>query len=437
MTTPAAICNKRSMKVLLISANTETINMPVLPLGMASVAAAAEQGGHNVSLLNLLESLDISADIRDAIQQGQPDIVGISVRNIDDQSMDDPRFFLDPVRQIVHECRINTGVPVVLGGAGYSIFPLEVLEYTGADYGIQGEGEDAFCGLLECIAARRDPATVAGVHTRGSGRENPPRSDGHLDAFPLPLPSVHIDIPMHPEEALWFPYQTRRGCPMECSYCSTPLIEGARLRFRKTDAIVDNIRRFAEKGVRRFYFVDNIFNIPESYAKDLCNAIIAADLSIRWRCIVYPTRISDSLAAAMARAGCEQVAFGYESGSPEVLSRLGKQFSPDEVALASHTLRRHSIGQMGFLLLGGPGETYETVKETLAFSDSLPLDALKITTGIRIYPRTPLAAEALREGLLTETDNLIMPRFYLRPEMAEWLPAYMEDWASERPHCMF
>jgi len=423
--------------VLLISANTETINMPVLPLGMASVAAAAEQAGHDVSRLNLLESQDIPADIRDAIHHGHPDIVGISVRNIDDQSMEAPRFFLDPVRRIVHACRINTDAPVILGGAGYSIFPGEVLAYTGADYGIQGEGEDAFCRLLERIAARSDPTVVAGVHARGSVRENPPGTNVEPDDFPLPLPAVHIDIPRHPDEELWFPYQTRRGCPMRCSYCSTPLIEGTRLRFRKTDAIIDNLRRFVEKGIRHFYFVDNIFNIPESYAKDLCNAIIDANLSIRWRCIVYPTRISDSLAAAMARAGCEQAAFGYESGSPAVLHRLNKKFSPREVALASHTLRQHGIGQMGFLLLGGPGETAETVKETLAFSDSLPLDALKITIGIRIYPRTPLASEAIREGLLAETDNLLMPRFYLRPEMVEWLPAYMADWASERPYCMF
>ena len=111
------------MQILLVSANTETINMPVLPLGMASVAAMIEQAGHVFLSLNLLESKDPHLSLQKAISEIRPDVIGISVRNIDDQAMDAPRFLLDPVKSLVSACRELSNAVIVLGGAGYSIFP--------------------------------------------------------------------------------------------------------------------------------------------------------------------------------------------------------------------------------------------------------------------------------------------------------------------------
>jgi hypothetical protein len=111
------------MRILLVSANTETINMPVLPLGMASIAATIEQAGHAFLSLNLLESIDLRLSLQNAISEIEPDVIGISVRNIDDQAMDTPRFLLDPVKALVSACRELSNAPIVLGGAGYSIFP--------------------------------------------------------------------------------------------------------------------------------------------------------------------------------------------------------------------------------------------------------------------------------------------------------------------------
>lgn len=134
--------------VLLISANTETVNMPVLPLGLACVAAAAERAGMSVRTISLLGRTDIESALKNAIRDAQPDVIGVSVRNIDDQSMNNPHFMLDPVREMIRTCRSLCDAPVVLGGAGYSIFPEAVLSYTGADMGIRGEGESAFPELV-------------------------------------------------------------------------------------------------------------------------------------------------------------------------------------------------------------------------------------------------------------------------------------------------
>ena len=125
------------MKVLLISANTEMINMPVLPLGMAFVARAAEDAGHKVSQINLMAEPEALKSLEKQIHNVQPNIIGISVRNIDDQASNQPRFLLDPVKEIISVCRQNSAAKIVLGGAGYSIFPRHALTYLDADMGIQ------------------------------------------------------------------------------------------------------------------------------------------------------------------------------------------------------------------------------------------------------------------------------------------------------------
>jgi radical SAM superfamily enzyme YgiQ (UPF0313 family) len=94
------------------------------------------------------------------------------------------------------------------------------------------------------------------------------------------------------------------------------------------------------------------------------------------------------------------------------------------------------IRQMGFLLLGSPGETRESVEETLVFADSLKLDTLKITAGVRIYPHTPLPKKAIEEGVIASDDELLFPRFYMARGLGDWLPETLKNWATPRPHWM-
>ena len=183
--------------------------------------------------------------------------------------------------------------------------------------------------------------------------------------------------------------QTRRGCPLACSYCSTPELEGTDVRMRSPALVVEHVARVAEAGFRRFYFVDNTFNLPPSYALDLCRRLAELRLDLAWRCILYPHHVSEELAAAMAEAGCVEVSLGFESGCPQVLRAMNKRFQPDEVREISERLAAHGIRRMGFLLLGGPGETKESVDESLAFARSLGLGDAQ---GLRGHP--PLPAHA-------------------------------------------
>jgi radical SAM superfamily enzyme YgiQ (UPF0313 family) len=424
------------MKVLLISANTEEINMRALPWGMGCVASASRRAAHDVLLLDLLTERNPNAAVARAIGEFSPEVIGISVRNIDDQNRKRPNFFLEKVKETVEECRRHSRSPLVLGGAGYSIFPQSALEFLGADVGIQGEGEYAFPMLLDRLEHGTGLDDVPGVHLPGE----PSRGDRHFvgDLTSLPLPGDDILTPYSASrETTWIPVQARRGCAMNCSYCSTGVIEGRVVRVRSAEQVVDWVARCAGAGFRKFFFVDNAFNIPPSLGRDICMEMSRKALDVTWRCILNPWRVEEDLVGAMADAGCVEVSLGFESGCEQILRMMNKKFTVDQVRKASSLLAAHGITRRGFLLLGGPGETKESVEESLAFADSLNLEALRVTAGIRIYPGTRLAQTAVEEGLIRSDDDLLHPAFYIQRDIEEWLDATLEKWSGSRPNWVF
>lgn len=421
------------MKVLLISVNTEHINILPLPLGLHCVAAAARTAGHEVKIIDLMTEKDNVLSIKAAVKSFFPEMIGISVRNIDDQSMESPKFLLDQVKQVVTACRGLSNVPIILGGAGYSIFPESALHYLEADMGIQGEGERAFPILLDRIYRGLDLSGTPGLYMRGLGLQGKRVYVDNLDSLPLP-DAQFSSLSASDNQNLWMPVQTRRGCPMNCSYCSTAIIEGSSIRKRHPDSVIEEITRHIDAGFQWFYFVDNTFNIPLSYAKELCRKIIARGLTISWRCIFYPGKFDKELIDLMARSGCREVSLGFESGCEYILRTMNKKFSTDAVRQTSDILKDFGITRLGFLLLGGPGETRTSVEESLAFADSLHLEALRITVGIRIYPFTALAKSAIEEGLILPEDNLLFPKFYMVKKLKDWLNQTVKTWMSDRPH---
>ena len=421
------------MRVLLISANTERINLPTFPLGLACVAQATLDKGHDVEWLDLMAERDPESAVKRRIKTLQPQVIGISVRNIDDQNMANPRFLLEQARDVVRFCKRVSEAPIVLGGAGYSLFPQSSLEYLGADMGIQGEGESAFPLMIKALEESRSLSGLPGLYLRGHGLQGEREFAPDLDTLPLPDPHL-FSTAAYEGEDFWVPVQSRRGCPMRCSYCSTETIEGHALRKRSPEQVVQWIARWVEAGSRRFQFVDNTFNLPPSYALTLCSRLAEAQPPIIWRSILYPGKLDEKLVKSMARAGCREVSLGFESGCDEVLKEMNKHFRSKDVLDAAKMLSDCGIHTMGFLMLGGPGETRDSVEETLAFVSALTLDALKITVGIRIYPHTKLAKAAVQDGLIAEEDNLLFPKFYMVRGLEGWLRETVAKKLREHPN---
>jgi radical SAM superfamily enzyme YgiQ (UPF0313 family) len=408
------------MRVLLISSNTERINMVTLPLGLGIVASATRRAGHEVAVVDALREPDPVIAIQRSITSFDPNVIGVSIRNIDDQSREAPRFLLAQVRPLVEACRAASHAPIVLGGAGFSMFPEAVLGYLGADLGVRGDGESVFPELLRRLAAGEEVAGLPGVHLAGHGSATDPSFSAELRGMPQWDESL-ADIADPAQAGLWVPVQARRGCPNDCSYCSTARIQGRRIRTRPIEEVADHVKRLGAAGYKRVYFVDNSFNIPDPYALELCRALSKRGPGVEWRCILYPESLSEELVTAMAGAGCVEVSLGFESGNPAILREMNKRFTPEDVREVSERLAAHGIRRMGFLLLGGPGETRETVEESLAFASSLHLESLRVTVGIRIYPGTPLARRAVAEGFVKADDDLLLPVFYLAPGLEPWI----------------
>jgi radical SAM superfamily enzyme YgiQ (UPF0313 family) len=296
--------------------------------------------------------------------------------------------------------------------------------------GIRGEGEAVFPALLERMDRRAPVSGTPGLYLPGQ----PPAGRSFVTNLDdLPIPNANLFMPSLAGSAgSWVPVQSRRGCPMDCSFCSTSAIEGRPIRRRSPQAIAEWLEHLAGSGFRNFQFVDSMFNFPPAYAKELCRKILERGLDINLWCLIYPKWMDGELADLMARAGCGEVSLGFESGSDGVLGRLNKRFAAEEVRAVSRMFADAGIERRGFLLLGGPGETRESVEESLGFADSLNLNALKVTVGLRIYPETPLAATALAEGVIGPDDDLLWPRFYLAPGLRDWLRERVSGYRAAR-----
>lgn len=423
------------MRVMLISANTETINMPTLPIGLGCVAAALQKKEHEVEFLDLMTEDAPQDYLRKTIGYFEPNVIGISIRNIDDQNSAAPQFLLEKAKPLVSLCKKLSKAPVVLGGAGYSIFPENALDYLDADMGIQGEGESAFPMLLERLESGAKVSDIPGLYIKRQGLQAERAYRKKLDELPLPDPAL-FDLSVAQNSAYYLPVQTRRGCPLRCSYCSTSTIEGSLIRKRSPENVVRELARWRAAGFTKIFFVDNIFNLPESYALELCRRIEAAGLDIEWRCILYPGGVTETLVKNMALAGCREVSLGFESGQQDMLDSFHKRFSLKDIRRAAQILAEHGVVRMGFLMFGGPGETRASVENSLDFAESLKLEAMKITVGIRIYPYTDLAKIALKAGAIGPDTNLLFPHFYIEKGLEDWLRSTVAVRIANRPNWM-
>jgi radical SAM superfamily enzyme YgiQ (UPF0313 family) len=424
------------MKVLFISANREKINILPLPVGLNSVAVATRAAGHEVQLLDLLTADDPEKAIRRSIESFAPQAIGISVRNIDNQDRCNPVFLLDQAKEAVDLCRKFSDATIFLGGAGFSIFPESVQDYLQVDLGIQGEGEIATALLLDRLESGRASDDVPGLYIRGRGCTTPRSYVRDLDTL-LPVDPSFWPVPGESKLPFMVPVQTRRGCPLACSYCSTSTIEGCRIRRRSPENVIPSIAEHAEAGFKRFFFVDNTFNFPPSYAAEICRLIIESDLKISWSCIIYPRNVKRELVELMARAGCTDISLGFESGSSAVLQEMNKRFDAEEVRRISRLFGESGIRRLGFLMLGGPAETEQTVQQSYEFAEELDLEGMRIVTGIRIYPFTKLAQTAHDEGIIKPSDDLLQPAYYIKPELRELLEQATEQWKKAHPGWLF
>jgi radical SAM superfamily enzyme YgiQ (UPF0313 family) len=428
------------MRLLFISLNQCRLVFLPLPLGLASVVASVPSE-HEVRVLDFMFLDEPLAEVDRAVSELRPDLIGLSVRNIDNQDSREPEAYFPQVKELVERLKELSPAPVVLGGAGFSVAPVEFMEYTGADFGLVGEAEESFVRFLQVFPGRAWEKVPGLIWRQERGlRQNPLEHIPRLDLLPRPAleyftPRAYQETPGSSRMPGAIPVQSRRGCPMRCVYCTTPRLEGRATRAWAPEQVASWLADWHEKfGLSRYYFVDNIFNCPPDYGKRLCRAISDLRLPLEWVCLINPAFPDPELFDLIRAAGGTMVQVGNESGSELVLHGLAKGFGLRQVERTLKLLQEAGLPFTCFLLLGGPGETRETVQESVAFLERFEPRMVNLKAGIRIHPNLPLHRLALAEGLLTPADNLLWPRFYLAPDLREWIWDYLAEVTARHPN---
>jgi radical SAM superfamily enzyme YgiQ (UPF0313 family) len=396
------------MRVLLISANTLTIPYPVYPLGLDCVAAALYPV-HNVRIvdMNCVETEALGA----IIDEFRPEVVGISLRNIDNTDTTAPHGFMAEYRRLVKAVRTHCQALIVLGGAGFSIFPEKILAALAADFGIVGEGA-VLAALLDGLTAGKPTDSLPGVVTSRGIQEPtiPPAHDFHrrFDAG-----SSHLPYYLHHGGILNL--QTKRGCPYRCVYCTYPHIEGHRFRLMDPEAVADTARALQDAGAKYLFIVDSVFNADVDHSLAVAEQFRNRGISIPWGAFLAPLQMPGNYFETLARAGLTHAEFGTESLCDDVLRAYGKPFLSHHAIEAHGQAREAGLYIAHYFLLGGPEETPQTLETTLSHIDKFKKSVLFLFCGMRIYPHTRLYDRAVREGRIRHDQDLLAPVFYQSP----------------------
>lgn len=396
--------------------------MPVLPAGACLVAEAAERSGHRVSVLDLMFEADPIRAVQDRLINTFYDVIGLSVRNIDNNDMWETCFYIQDLLPVVAVIRKHSDAPLVLGGAALMVMPEEILRTTGAECAVIGDGEDVFCRVLERIEQGRALDDLPGV---ASLNGNDYRAYAPVPAAysrcQVPDYSRWIDLRAYCSRMSTAPLQTKLGCQFRCVYCTYRKIEGGTYRIADSESVAEAVVRLASSGLRDIEFVDNIFNAPYDHALAVCDSLIRAGADASFQSLeLNPVGFSSELLTAMERAGFSGIGLTVESAADPVLQGLGKSFSARQVHQAAELVRSHRLPCVWIFLLGGPGETGDTVKETIRFAEQNigPRDAAFFNIGIRIYPGTDLESIARQQGVLTRpAGEMLEPVFYVSPDV--------------------
>jgi radical SAM superfamily enzyme YgiQ (UPF0313 family) len=404
-------------RVLLISANGYEVPYAVFPLGLAHLNAALRAAGHQTRWADCLTDTE---PIEATVATFQPEVVGVSLRNIDDVAFKKRQTFYGSLLDLCARIRQCSRARIVVGGSGFSIFPECLLERSGADFGIQGEGEPGLLALLEALERGTDPRGIPGLVYREDGRiRRNPQSPDRLDRVMSQEDRPERLVRHYLEHSQMLNLQTQRGCAFECCYCTYPLIEGRRHRRRPPDLVAEELAEVAARGARYVFIVDSVFNSSRVHVVETCEAILHRGVRIKWGCFLRPQGLTAEQMKIMARAGLTHIEFGSDSFSDRVLEIYGKKLRFEEIRHAASLAAAEKVDQCHFLILGGPGETKETIEETLVNSRQLPGVVVLPIVGMRVYPGTTLHARAVAEGLLREESDLLDPWHYIAPGLTE------------------
>lgn len=416
------------MRILLISSNIATSPYPIYPLGMSMIAGALDEAGHEVRQLDFLQRDNSIKNLLREIYNFQPELFGISVRNIDNVNLMNEQYYIDIVKIIVKEIKEVSSNTVILGGAGFSLIPDLILKETGADFGIIGEGERLMVSFANDAARGIYPKErLIGPDLKLDGTAiNSPKYDEQLMQYYLHSGNIAS-------------VQTKRGCTSKCVYCSYPLLEGSKIRKRDPRSVVDDIEMLRDKYRAKYiFFIDSVFNDSGGAYLDVLDEMKRRKVNIPWTAFFKPKGLNEDIVSLMKESGLIAAEIGSDAACNITLEKLGKRFSFQDIMECNELFNKIGIATSHYFMFGGPSETKETVIEGLENIKSLKKCVIFVFMGIRILPNTPLARIALREKVISADNGMLKPVYYISPSVDKhWMEETLTKAFADMKHCVF
>lgn len=409
------------MKILLVQSYSDKEEIKVYPLGLVRLASCINSHEVRICDLNLYENPYVK--LEKELLEYNPDLVGISLRNIDNQNRLNPIYHYKEFTAAIKKIKtIKPDSLIIVGGPGYSMFAKEIMERNvELDFGVYLEGEETFPELLRNLD---NPEAVNGLYYRQNGevKFTGERRLPDLDNLP-PIQRSYVDMSRYPPLVISIGVESKRGCAFNCIYCNYPILNGNRIRLNKPGKVVDEIEEMVNvHGINKFTFTDPIFNVPLDHASEICREITRRNLKVNWGAYMNIRYATKDFLLLARDSGCTNFIFSPDGMSNNALRSLRKGISEDEIKNIYRLFKTHERIKDAFvlftLMLNPPGESFRGLFKTLWFhlwtKCSLRRRGGTIISWIRIEPDTEIHKLALENGALKPDTNLL-------PETAEGL----------------
>ena len=388
------------MRVLLINPFYPISETPSPPLGLAYLASALLAAGAEVRVLDLVVQPSGEEALARELDAFHPGLVGLTAVTM---NVDRALALAGAVKRRAPE------IVTVMGGPHVTFSARETLEACPAlDVVVLGEGEQTLVELCRALASAKGLEAVAGIAFRSEqGIRVTPRRRPIRDLDHLPLPARHL-LPLGRYRALGMPISmtTSRGCPHACIFCVGRRMVGARVRFHSPGRVVDELEQLAHLGFHQVNLADDLFTADHDRCAAVCDEILERGLHVKWTSFARVDTVSVDLLSRMRAAGCTAVSFGVESANSGILKTIRKRITPDQVVAAIDMCAQAGVTPYASFILGLPGETPDTLRETLDFGKRLEDKGL--IYGFHLlapFPGTEVRERAAELGLRILTSD--------------------------------
>ncbi len=389
-----------SLKIILINPN-KMKKPPVIPIGLEYLITALEKNGYEVDLLDLCFAPSPIEELEKKLDDNQYDIAGFTIRNIDSCIYFNNEFYLHKIKELI-QCVKKYKVDVVLGGAGFSAAPNEVLEYLKADYGIIGPGEIIFPRFLEMWKSKKLTKQIYDGWKFGPNIEL------------IHLRGDNIDYSRYFSENGVVGFETHVGCQNQCPYC----IEAKkRVKLKNIPNIIEEIKYIVDKGYAHFHLCDSEFNDDLNFSIEFCKALIDSKIPLKWALYMKPTPYSEDLFRLLSKSNAYLITLTVDSD--ERIQTLNKYTYDDLIKIIEYC-NKYDIRLAIDLLTGYPNEPLESTKKVIDFFKTHRPTKVGVSFYYRLLNNTPLTNLIRKDNHLQKKltmpyekeDDFLKPNFY-------------------------